>query len=208
MARKLFIAALLLAGLYAMGIGLWRLGNTAVFIFRAQKVPAVVVDATERPFESIFEMLEHGNMPWEGEIAYHPHLRYKLFGRTITDTTLPDLDNRDFSNGQQVELLVHPQSTHVRHINEAKFLWYGNLTMLGSGAFMLLLFRCLRRCRGKGEKRPVAESHVQAPGRQVSDSKEKPPTRKRSRKTDSREKPSGSTKRSAAPKKRRTPTKS
>ncbi len=208
MARKLFIAALLLTGLYASGMGLWRLGSTLVFVSKAQKVSAVVVDATERPFESIFEMVEHGNMPWEGGTAYHPHLQYKLFGRTITDTTLPDLDNRDFSNGQQVELLIHPQNTHIRHINEAKFLWLGNLEMLGSGLLMLLLFRCLQRCRRKAVERPVEKPRVQTPDRQVTASEVPQSTCKRRRKTDSREKSSGSAKRTASPKKRRASSKS
>ncbi len=202
MFRKLFTIALLLMGLYAAGSALWQLGNTVIFVCKAQKVPAVVVDATERPFESIFEMLEHGNMPWEGQTAYHPHLRYNLFDRPITDTTLPDLDNRDYANGQQVELLVHPQNTHMRHINEAKFLWLGNLTLLGCGGLMLWLgWRVLRR-RGKtGAQRPAKDSG-QAPRQQPSAPPASAPPRKRQKKTSSSGKTRGKAKRNAPSKKR------
>ncbi len=208
MFRKLSTIALLAAGLYAAVSSLWQLGNTVVFVCKAQKVSALVVDATERPFESIFEMLEHGNMPWEGHTAYHPYLRYNLFGRPITDTTLPDLDNRDYANGQQVELLVHPQNTHMRHINEAKFLWVGDLTLLGCGALMLWLgWRLLRR-RGKtGTQRP-AKGPEQAPRQQSSAPPTSEPPRKRQQKARPSGKTRGKAKRNAPSKKRRAPSKS
>ncbi len=182
MVRKLAIIALLLAGLYTSWKALYQLGSTAIFALEAQKVSAVVVDVTERPFADITEQLCHGNMPWGGETAYHPHLRYELFGRVITDTTLPDLDNRDFSNGQRVELLLHPQKPHLRHINEIKFLWGGGLTLLVSSVILLWLTRCLLRRGKKLTNRLAAASSEPSPSVPPDKSDAPPATRKRSRK--------------------------
>lgn len=149
MTRHLTRWLILLAGLYAAGLALWHMASTAVFVHEAVYIPAVVVDSKERPFDGALEMLQHGNMPWEGETAYQPYVRYMLFGRTITDDSLPDLDNREYANGEAVEIILHPQATHRRHLNKFKFLWAGDLLLLALGAILLIIARYLLRRRKK-----------------------------------------------------------
>ncbi len=138
MYRAFTAVAMLLIGLYCAGNALWQLGCTAWFVMEAQRVPATVVDETKCPFDGIFEQLRHGNMPWDGDTAFRPHLRYTLYDRPIVDTTWPDLDNRSFVDGQQVTLLIHPQNPHQRHIDRPKFLWTGSCVLFLVGGFSLL----------------------------------------------------------------------
>ena len=135
---------ILLGGLYAAGMGLWQLGNSAIFVHEAVVIPGVVVDVRERPFEDITEMLAHGNLPWEGAVAHQPHVRYDFAGLSRVDQTLPDLDNHDYNRGEAVEIILHPQQPHQRHINKFKFVWGEHLIMLGLGLCLLLLWRLVR----------------------------------------------------------------
>lgn len=135
---------LLLGGLYAAGTALWRLGASAVFVHEAVVLPGVVVDVRERPFEDFWEAMTHGNLPWEGAVAHQPYVRYEFAGLSRVDDSLPDLDNRDYDRGQQVEVILHPQKPHERHLNKAKFIWGCHLMQLGLGLLMLLLWRIVR----------------------------------------------------------------
>ena len=135
---------LLLGGLYAAGTALWRLGEAAVFVHEAVVLPGVVVDVRERPFEDFWEAMQHGNWPWEGAVAHQPHVRYEFAGLPRVDSTLPDLDNRDYDRGQAVEVILHPQKPHERHLNKTKFIWGRHLIQLGLGLAMLLLWRLMR----------------------------------------------------------------
>lgn len=205
MMRILTTMVFIFGGACAICSSLWHMGNTALFVYHAQKVPALVVDVSERPFESTLEMLENGNMPWGGNTAYHPHLLYHLFGRPITDTSIPDLDNRDFSVGQQVTLLLHPQRPHLRHIDDPKFLWIGDLLLLVCGVIMALVACCMLR-RGSKRRAP-AQSHAPDPV-DKSPGNEAPaavPARKRKRKASSsrRTEVRAPSKRAASPKKRK-----
>lgn len=164
MMRFLTKCAILLGGLYATGLALWHLGSTAIFVHEAVCIPAVVVDSTTRPFEGITEQLSHGLMPWEGDTAYHPHVRYELFGLNRVDTTLPDLDNREYHNGEAVEIILHPQQPHRRHLNKAKFLWVGDMLLLALGVLLLLQARhLLRRKKARHAKQAAAPKAEPAP---------------------------------------------
>lgn len=209
MTRFLFKCAILLGGLYAVGLSLWHLGNTAVFAFQAERVPGVVVDFTKRPFEGLTEQLSHGNLPWEGDVAYHPHVRYQLYNLPRTDTELPDLDNRDYADREPVELLINPQNPHQRHINKFKFLWGGDLLLLALGALLLMLSRRLLRRRKsapRNRKAPAPEPSRPTPPPPAEPAPElrleaepAPPRKRRSRKKADGE--------PAAPKKKSTRTK-
>ena len=115
-----------------------------MFVHEAVVLPGVVVDVRERPFDGLWEMVQHGNWPWEGEVAHQPHVRYEFAGLPRVDTTLPDLDNRDYDRGQAVEIILHPQNPHERHLNKAKFIWGRHLMQMGLGLAMLLLWRLMR----------------------------------------------------------------
>ncbi len=154
MHRAFTAVAMLLIGLYCVGNALWQLGRTAWFVMEAQRVPATVVDETKRSFDGIFEQLRHGNMPWDGDTAFRPHLRYVLYGRPIVDTTWPDLDNRSFVDGRQVTLLIHPQNPHQRHIDSPKFLWTGSCVLFLVGGFSLLTGWFLFKRRKKAAVTP------------------------------------------------------
>ncbi len=171
--RSLSIVAILFTGLYCVSYALYLLALSAWFVIHAQVLPATVVDESKRPFESIFEQLRHGNMPWDGDTAFHPHLRYTLYGRPIVDTTLPDLDNRSFPNGSRVSLLIHPQKPHQRHIYKAKFLWVAPSVLLLTGSLLLLSAYLLLK-----KRRPAPTPPPQAPPPLPEPQKQPPPTPK------------------------------
>lgn len=141
MTRFLTKCAILLGGMYATGLALWNLGNTAVFVYKSITLPGVVVDVKERPFDGYLEMLQHGNMPWQGSTAYQPHVRYSISNYQMVDTTLPDWDSRNYVNDQPVEIILDPTRPGHRHINSARFLWLGDLLLLAFGVGVLLLAR-------------------------------------------------------------------
>ena len=169
MFRKKFIikCLMLLGGLYAVGLALWRLGGTAMFVHEAILAPGVVVDVRERPFEDYLEMFAHGNFPWEGSVAHQPHVRYEYAGLSRVDSTLPDLDNQDYDRGQSVEIILHPEQPHLRHLNKFKFVWGRHLLLLGGGLFLLLLWRVSTRLRRRSSqprrRRAAAQPVVVAP---------------------------------------------
>lgn len=166
MTRFLIKCAILLGGLYATGLALWHIGCTILFVQGAVCKPGIVEDVKERPFEDVVEMLEHGNLPWEGDTAYQPFVRYELYGNSILDDKLPDLDNRNYTNGQAVEIILDPRNTHHRHLNSAKFLWGGDLILLALGALLLLISRWLWRRRKKTARQaPPAQAKAAAPRR-------------------------------------------
>lgn len=142
--RTIIKCLLLLGGLYAAGLALWRLGASAVFVHEAVTLPGIVVDVRERPFEDYWEALEHGNLPWQGAVAHQPHVRYEFAGLSRVDDSLPDLDNQDYDRGQAVEVILHPQKPHERHLNKPKFIWGRHLLQLALGLAMLLLWRLMR----------------------------------------------------------------
>lgn len=192
MTRILTKCAILLGGLYAAGLALWHLGNTVVFVFSAEHVPGTVEDSTKRPFEGIVEQLSHGNMPWEGDVAYHPHVKYTIFNLPRTDTELPDLDNRDYADKEPVEILINPRDTHQRHINKFKFLWVGDLLLLALGVLLLLIARMLLR-RKKRERKPAphrqAPAPVQAPHPEPAEKPTPAPRRKKAAPKEAEEAP-------------------
>lgn len=143
--RTLTKYMILLGGLYATGMGLWRLGQTAIFWHESEVTQGVVVDVRERPFESLWEMLSHGNLPWEGSVAHQPHVTHKYAGKGSIDRSLPDWDTHDYNRGETVEIRVHPERPEERHLNKFKFIWGKHLIMLGLGLAALLIFRLTRR---------------------------------------------------------------
>lgn len=166
--RKRFLikCILLFGGLYATGLGLWRLGCAAIFMHESVVIPGVVVDVRERPFEDVGEMLLHGNLPWEGSVAHQPHVRYDYSGVPRVDTTLPDLDNQDYNRYDKVEIRLHPQKPHQRHLNKFKFIWGAPLALFGGGLALLLLWRLMlsrrRRSVSKQIMRRVKDKVAQA----------------------------------------------
>ena len=157
MPKKLTAWLILLGGLYTAGVALWHLGSTAIFVHEAVYIPGVVVDSTMRPFDGALEKLRHGNLPWDGDTAYRPHVRYTLFGLPRTDSTLPDLDNCEYADNAEVEIILHPQETTRRHINKFKFLWGGDLVLLGGGALVTAVaWRFIRRKRRRVAPRQAA----------------------------------------------------
>ena len=159
MTKLLTKCAILLGGLYATGFALWNLWHTAVFVYESEVVPGIVEDMTEKHNMGMLEMLRHGNLPWEGDIAYHPIVRYDFAGYSRLDSTLPDLDNKEYSNHQQVEIIINPQQPHQRHLNRAKFLWLGDILLLVLGALLLLISRHLLKRRKKKARAAAPAAH-------------------------------------------------
>lgn len=176
MTKFLTKCAILLGGLYATGLALWHLGSTAVFVYESVRIPGVVIDVKERPFEDVFEKMLHGNMPWEGDTAYQPYVRYTLYGHIVTDDSLPDLDSRNYTNGQEVEIILHPRQTHRRHLHSARFLWVGDTLLLALGILLLLISRwLLKRKKKQSKKAPAPTQQEKRPAPQKKETHTPPP---------------------------------
>lgn len=165
----------LLAGAGAALWGLKGLAESAVFVHEAVRVPAVVTDVTQKPFESTLDALRGGN--WKAEVAYYPHVSYSIpGGQGRSSWRLPDADAEDHAIGEQLELLTMPNDpTTARHA-VWKFIW-GEPTALFCGGVVLFLFgRLLRGRKGarraphtpKQEQRRPEKTPSQAPAKPAS----------------------------------------
>lgn len=157
--RGIFIV-LLITGLYCGCRALWNLSNTLLYAHEAVVLPAVVVDVRQRPFESFNEALRYGNLPWDGDISYRPILRFTMpAGIVIRAYTAPDLDNSDYSAGEQVEIITHPHDPNQAHVYKWKFLWGADCMLLGLGALIGIpaWFKLFpRKARAKSTRTPRA----------------------------------------------------
>lgn len=134
--RGIFVVMLLL-GLYYGCNALWNLSNTLLFAHEAVRLTATVIDVRQRPFESYTEALRHGNLPWDGDIAYRPIVSFIMpAGIPIRAYSVPDLDNRDYKRGEQVEIITHAHDPNQAHLKRWKFQWGADCMLL---AFGLLL---------------------------------------------------------------------
>lgn len=158
MAGRRYYRAVLLAGVLLAILGLKELAQAAVFVHEAERVSAVVVDVTQKPFISTYRAFLGGD--WKAETAYYPHVNYQLpgeqprFGRV-----LPDADADNHSYGEQADILILPASqgsgeTEV-HLAAWKFIW-GEATVHFCGGILLALFgRILRGRKGRRAARPA-----------------------------------------------------
>ncbi len=130
--RRGIFVLMLLAGLYYGCLALWNLSNTLLYVHESQVVTATVKDVRQRPFESYTEALRYGNLPWNGDIAYKPILAFSMPGGFRTRAlTAPDLDNTDYTRGEQLELIAHPLDPTHCHVYKWKFLWGADCMLLG-----------------------------------------------------------------------------
>lgn len=167
--RSILYLLMLAAGLYCAATALWHLARTAIFVHEATVVPAVVVDMKNRPFESCTEALSHGNLPWDGDVAYQPYISCTLptEPHPIPIRKLPvnDLDNQDYTTGQEIEVILPLEDPAQVHIYRFKFLWGGDsmllLTGLALGAAGYLPLR--RRKRSKKTAKPTQNAPKPAP---------------------------------------------
>lgn len=155
----------LVAGFLLAAWGLKGLGQTAVFVHESVRVPAVVTDVTQKPFESPLAAFCGGN--WKAEVAYYPHVSYSIPGGiTQNGHRLPDADANDHSIGEQVEILTMPQDPTTAHLAEWKFIWGKPTALFGSGVLLFLcglLLRGPRRHRAARPARRESEQHREAP---------------------------------------------
>lgn len=164
MAGRRYYRAVLLVGVLLAILGLKELAQAAVFVHEAERVSAVVVDVTQKPFLSPYRAFLGGN--WKAETAYYPHVNYQLpgehprFGRVLPDA---DADNHRY--GEQVDILIRPDSQGSgeteAHLAAWKFIW-GEATVHFCGGILLALFG--RLLRG-GKRRRAAHPAHRAPER-------------------------------------------
>lgn len=130
----------MLLGVYCCGYALWNMGKTAIFLHESTVVTARVVDMVQFPFGSYAQAMAHGNLPWEGETAYQVTLDFTLptepVAIHIPQMQMPDLDNRDYSIGQEVDILVPLTDPARAHLYRWKFLWGADCMLLLSGLVM------------------------------------------------------------------------
>lgn len=140
--------AMVVLGLFMVGKSLWQLGCTAFYLQRAEVIPATVTDVRQRPFESMTEALEYGNMPWGGEIAYRPSVRFTMPSGIVINKTMPDWDNDDYRTGEEIRIVTPPHDSNGAHVYKAKFLCGRSLATLVVGVFSFLFgWYVLRRRR-------------------------------------------------------------
>lgn len=154
----------LLAGLLLALWGLKGLGQAAIYVHEAVRVPAVVTDVTQKPFSSAWEALRGGN--WKAEVAYYPHVSYTLpDGIGQNGWRLPDGDANDHPIGEQVEILTMPNDPTTAHLAAWKFIW-GEPTALFFGGVAVFLFgRLLRGRKGHHAHRSPERKPERAPER-------------------------------------------
>lgn len=152
----------LLAGVVLALWGLKGLGQAAVYVHEAVRVPAVVTDVTQKPFSSAWEALRGGD--WKAEVAYYPHVSYTVPGGLGQNGwRLPDGDANDHPIGEQVEILTMPNDPTTAHLAAWKFIW-GEPTVLFFGGVAVFLFgRLLRGGRGHRTARPAHRSPERKP---------------------------------------------
>lgn len=156
----------LVAGFLLAAWGLKGLGQTAVFVHEAVRVPAVVTDVTQKPFESTLDALRGGN--WKAEVAYYPHVSYSIPGGIRQNgRRLPDADANDHSIGEQVEILTMPQDPTTARLAEWKFIWGEPTVLFGSGVVLFLCGLLLRGRRAARPARPKQEQHREAPRKEA-----------------------------------------
>lgn len=174
--RGIFIL-MFLSGLYFSCSALWGLTNTLLYYHEAVKLTGTVRDVRQRPFESYTEALSHGNLPWQGDVAYRPILTFIMpAGITIRAYTSPDLDTSDYRRGEQVEIITHPHDPNQAHVNKWKFLWGADCMKLSFGILLavpswLVLFPLKKRSsQRKSTPRPRTQqpnTHSQTQARQA-----------------------------------------
>lgn len=147
---RLWAAAGLLTALGA----LWQLAQTLLFVYEAQRVPAVVVDVRQQPFESTLGALLGGNAAVEGDVSYRPIVRFALPGNGAEITRLmPDADAEDYALDAPLEVLTLPLDPSSARVYKLRLLWAAPAAQLGLGVLLLLLSRLLR-----GARRPAAKA--------------------------------------------------
>ncbi len=173
--RRGILVLMLLAGLYYGCLALWNLSNTLLYVHEAEVVTATVADVRQRPFESYSEALRYGNLPWNGDVAYKPILAFSMPGGFSTRAfTAPDLDNTDYTRGEQLQLIAHPLNPTNCHVYKWKFLWGADCMLLGFALAMgipawLVLFPRKKRKTGsitatrKTPPRPQPTIHRESP---------------------------------------------
>lgn len=144
----------MLLGGYCCAYSLWNMGKTAVFLHESTVITARVADMVQYPFESYAQAMAHGNLPWESETAYQATVAFTLpttpVAISIPKMQLPDLDNRDYRIGQEVDIIVPLTDPARAHLYRWKFQWGADcmLLLLGlglGGTGYLLLHRRRRR---------------------------------------------------------------
>lgn len=144
----------LTAGLLLAAWGLKGLGQAAVFVHEAARVPAVVTDVTQKPFDSAFAALCGGN--WKAEVAYYPHVSYSIPGGISQNGwRLPDADACDHGIGEQVEILTMPSDPTTAHLAAWKFIWGEPTALFGVGIALFLLGYLLRGRKGRRVPKPA-----------------------------------------------------
>lgn len=173
--RFLIRAGITLLGVYCCGYALWNMGKTAIFLHESTVVKARVVDMVQYPFDSYAQAMAHGNLPWEGDTAYQVTLDFTLptnpVAIHIPKMQMPDLDNRDYGIGQEVDILVPLTDPARAHLYRWKFLWGADCILLLFGLVMGCTgYLLLRRRRRKSSSAPRHRNPKRSKARNTSGS--------------------------------------
>lgn len=179
--RGIFVVLLVL-GLYYGCTALWNLSNTLLFTHEAATLTATVIDVRQRPFDSYTEALRHGNLPWDGDIAYRPIVSFIMpAGIPIRAYTVPELDNRDYQRGQQVEIITHAHDPNQAHLKRWKFQWGADSLLLamslllGVPSWFILFPKRKNKPAARTQRAPLPARQEQQPRRKRPEQK-KPQT--------------------------------
>lgn len=155
LAGRRYHRLLLLAGILLLCWGVKGLAQAAIFVHEAVRVPAKVVDVTQKPFDSTFRAFIGGD--WKAEAAYYAHVNYTIpGGHTQRNWMLPDADANDHHYGEQVEVLTMPNDPTTAHLGAWRFIWGEATALFCGGLLVTLLGWGLRGRRGPHRARRAA----------------------------------------------------
>lgn len=204
-AGRRFFRLFLLMGVLILIPTVWRMVQTAKFVWKAEVVTATVTDVRQHPFTSTLDALLGGNLSVADDTAYIPTLRFTLPCGTRC-TREPNIeDNRDYRIGEEVNILTYAVDPTQARPYRFKFLWGGDCVRAAAALLCLLLGRLLHGPFFRRSRRPVRQQEPRRapqppPARAAAPAAPAAPAAEKPKKTRSRKKKEPSADSPAAPK--------
>lgn len=134
----------LLAGYLLAAWALYQLAFTAMFVHECVKVPGVVTDVRQKPYEDSLQALVHGSGSCAGDVSYQPVVRFSLPSGLVINRLMSDAGDKDYTIGQPIEIITPELDPSGARINEWKYIWGTETLELGVGVLLVLVGYALR----------------------------------------------------------------
>ena len=134
----------LLAGYLLAAWALYQLAFTAMFVHECVKVPGVVTDVRQKPYEDSLQALVHGSGSCAGDVSYQPVVRFSLPSGLVINRLMSDAGDKDYTIGQPIGIITPELDPSGARINEWKYIWGTETLELGVGVLLVLVGYALR----------------------------------------------------------------